>query len=271
MTRAAYVLWLFLKRGFLTTISYRTALVLSLFGGFISLLQFYFMGRFLAEGNTFPAIREYGDNLLAYLIIGTAFTSFLGVSLSSFQTTIRSEQQMGTLQHLLLGRVRIEGLLVCSSVWTFLWTTVNAALLLFAVAAMFGVHMNANPLPAAIVMMLTVIALSGLGLMSAGIIIVIKQGDPITWLFSIATGLLSGVLFPIQFLPGPLRAVSYLLPTTHALHALRLSLMRNATLVDVGGSVAALAGFAVVLFPLGLVVFRKGYDRARAHGSLAEY
>ena len=71
-----YLLWHFLKRGYITFLSYRTALVLSVLGSFVGLLQFSFMGKFLSQGNLFPSITQYGNSLLGYLILGNAFASF---------------------------------------------------------------------------------------------------------------------------------------------------------------------------------------------------
>lgn len=263
--------WLFLKRGLLTTLSYKTALVLGLLSSLIGLLQFSFMGRFLSEGNSFPAIAAYGNNLLGYLIIGTAFTGFQGVSLTSFQSAIRGEQQMGTLQHLLLSSIKMETIMMYSGVWNLLMAFVNVFALFVVVIFGFGISMDVNLASACIILVLTVVALSGIGLASAGIIMVIKQGDPVTWLFTTLTGLFSGVLFPIAYLPNWLRTVSYALPTTHALHGLRLALMKNADIREIGGTIGILSGFAVVLVPLGIGCFRWGYHKARAQGTLAEY
>jgi ABC-2 type transport system permease protein len=195
-----YRAWLFVKRGLINMFSYKTALALGILGSFVGILQFTFMGRFLSEGNTFSAIQQYGGNIIAYLIIGSAFTAFLGVSLNSFQGAIRSEQQMGTLEHLLMGPTKLELLLMYSGAWSFLNTLLNVSVLLAVVVFVFGISLEMNLVGAVIVLILTVLGLSGIGLMSAGVIMVTKVGDPITWIFTTLTGLLSGVLFPIQYL-----------------------------------------------------------------------
>src|SRR5438128_1912272 len=80
------------------------------------------------------------------------------------------------------------------------------------------------------VLALTLLALSGIGLASAGIILVTKQGDPVTWFVGITSGFLGGVVFPIEVLPAPIHRVALLLPTTHALAALRQALINGASL-----------------------------------------
>lgn len=266
-----YKAYLFLKRGLITFISYKTAMILGILGSFIGLLQFSFMGKFLTEGNSFPALDQYGGNLLGYLIIGTAFTSFLGVSLHSFQSTVRSEQQMGTLEYLLITNTRLELLLVYSGLINFLTAFVNVALILSIVVFVFDIPLSINLTGATLAMILTITSLSGIGLMSAGVIIVTKVGDPITWAMTTLTGLLSGVLFPVEYLPPYLKSISMLLPTTHALHALRLSLMQNASLSEILPQLSLLAIMTLITVPLGFFIVRLGFNRARKAGTLAHY
>jgi ABC-2 type transport system permease protein len=266
-----FKVYLFLKRGLITFFSYRTAMVLGILTGLVSLLQFSFMGTFLSEGNSFPALAQYGGNLLAYLIIGTAFTAFLGVSLNSFQSMIRSEQQMGTLEFLLISNTRLEFLILYSGLINFVNAFVNVTILLLLVVFLFQVPMIVNVPVAFLTMLLTVTSLSGLGLMSAGIVMVTKIGDPVTWVITTLTGLLSGVLFPVEYLPHALRIVSLALPTTHALHVLRLSVIQGAGIGAVGPQLLLLLAISLVTVPLGFVVLRFGFEKARRAGSLAYY
>ncbi len=266
-----YKVYLFFKRFFITMISYKTALILGIISGFAGLLQFTFMGDFLSDGNSFPALQKYGGNLLSYLIIGTAFTSFVGVSLSSFQGTIRSEQQMGTLEYLLISNTRLELILLYSGVMNFVQAFLNVAILLTVVVFIFDIPLGINLPGALIAMFLTITSLSGIGLMSAGIIIITKIGDPITWVFTTLTGLLSGVLFPVEYLPPWLQTVSAILPTTHALHALRLTLIQNAGMAEIMPQITLLAVMTLITVPLGFIIVRIGFNQARKVGSLAQY
>ena len=266
-----YKAWLFIKRGLINILSYKTALTLGILGSFVGILQFTFMAKFLQEGNTFPGIEQYGGNIIAYLIIGSAFTAFLGVSLNSFQGAIRSEQQMGTLEHLLMSNTRLELLLAYSGLWNFLYTLLNVGILLGIIVLLFRVPLGINFLAAAITLILTILGLSGIGLMSAGVIMVTKVGDPITWIFTTLTGLLSGVLFPIQYLPAYLQVISYMLPTTYALHALRMTLVQNATFEQILPQILVLILTAIITLPLGCYMFRWGFNKARRTGTLAEY
>ncbi|NOZ69376.1 MAG: ABC transporter permease, partial [Deferribacteres bacterium] len=72
-------------------------------------------------------------------------------------------------------------------------------------------------------------------------------------------------------LPSWLQPYSYLLPITHALEAIRRLVLNGATFEGVYKQVLILAGFAVILLPLGLAAFGYGLKTARKEGSLVHY
>jgi len=261
----------FVKRGWLTTVSYKMAFCLSLLGLVVSVVQFAFLSRFLGEGREIPLLQAYDNNLMAYLIIGTTFGSFVGLALNSFQSSIRNEQQMGTLEIMLSCNTSALASTLLSSVWGFLYSMITTSLVFLLMVWLFGMSMSPNIGGALLVFVLSITCLSGIGLMSAGVVMVIKQGDPITWVFGTLSGLASGILFPVELLPSWLRTVSQFLPTTYAISALRKVLILGASVEAITSELYALALFALMTIPLGIVVFRAGYNAARVRGSLLEY
>jgi len=91
------------------------------------------------------------------------------------------------------------------------------------------------------------------------------------WIFTTVTSLLSGVLFPVEMLPRYLQAISFILPTTHALRALRLTLTRGANLAEIVPELTFLVITSCLTIPLGFLAFHLGFDKARKAGSLGEY
>ena len=266
-----YKVWQFMKRGFISMLSYRTAFMLGVVSMAVGVAQFAYMAIFLKEGNTFPGIARYGGDLMAFLISGNLFMSFIAVALSSFQGAIRSEQLMGTLEFLLLSDTPLGLILLYSSLWDFLWTLINAGLIFTLVVLIFGVPLQINLGPALLVLSLAIICLAGVGLASAGIIMVTKVGDPIAWAFSTLSGFLSGVIFPVEILPNWLQKISAILPPTYALSALRKSLLVGSSLLDIQQELLVLALMALVTVPAGLLAFRWGFNKARRDGTLVGY
>jgi ABC-2 type transport system permease protein len=111
-------------------------------------------------------------------------------------------------------------------------------------------------------------ALLGFGLASTGIVLVSKRGDPITWVLTTLTGLISGVLYPVAMLPDWIQKVSYALPTTQALAALRLALLQHAGIAELAAPLSALLLWGCISLPAGLLILRWGSVRRVRRGVL---
>jgi lipooligosaccharide transport system permease protein len=72
--------------------------------------------------------------------------------------------------------------------------------------------------------------------------------------------LVSGVFFPVSQLPGPLQAVTQVLPLTHAVELAR-PLMNGALPSAIALHLAVLAAYAVAGFYLALVLTRRRLSR----------
>lgn len=265
-----YKAWVFIKRGFAHNTSYRLAFALNFINMLVGVISFYYLSRLIESGNT-ALLAEYRNNAAAFIVVGTTFNSFVSLALRSYSGSISSEQMLGIIEHWWIARTPLTQLVIFSTFWEFLWP-IGTSLVTFTMMALaFQVQFSIN-LPVTVVLfLLTLTSISGLGMMSAGVIMVSKHGDPIGFLWGILSGLLSGVYYPIQVLPGWLQAVSAVLPTTHALHGLRAALINGATFYDVRGELAILTLFTVITVPLGLWAFHAGFNRARYEGSLAQY
>ncbi len=264
-------LFIFLRRDFLITVSYKVNLIIGLFGMFIGVLKFGFMAKFLSLGNTFPLINKSGGDLISYLITGGIFMSYVSVSVNSFKSTIRSEQSMGTLEYLLISNTPLYQILLFNAISNFLWTTIDSVSIFVVVLAIFNFKTNINLWLTVFILLLSIVCISGIGLASAGIIMVTKKGDPIGWLFTTITGLVSGIFYPISVLPKALRLFSYVFPTTYAMEALRRALISGATFKSVETQIIVLICMALLTVPLGILVFTWGFNRARIDGSLSQY
>jgi ABC-2 type transport system permease protein len=110
--------------------------------------------------------------------------------------------------------------------------------------------------------------MSGLGIASAGCVLVSKEGEPVSWLFGAASALLGGVYFPVDLMPSWLSHLSVLLPTTHAMMLIRPGNPGSDTPLQ---SLLFLATAATVSVALGLLVLDLGHRVARARGSLGQY
>ena len=120
-------------------------------------------------------------------------------------------------------------------------------------------------------MLLSIASFSGIGIISAAVVLLVKKGDPVTWLLGSVSSLLAGVYYPVEVLPGWLEPLSRVLPLTYALDAMRLSMLQGHSIADLCSDIFALLAFTVILTPLAFLVFKKALKRAKKEGSLIQY
>lgn len=262
----AYVL-----RTYREQVSYKMALVLGMVTTAVSLLQFVFMGEFIKSGNTFPGIEMYGGDILAYLISGSVFTGFVTVCISSFSSYLTSEQRIGTLESVASSPTSLTKTMGFAAVTGLFGTILGSALMMGVFSLGFGIPFNVNMLGTVVILVALVLALFGFGLAGCGILLVTKKGDPVTWTFTTATTLLSGVMFPVAALPAWMQALSPLIPTTVALEGVRRAMLTSASPEELAPIMGQLALWAAIALPIGFLVFRRGLEKARRFGTLSDY
>ncbi|MCK4418816.1 hypothetical protein KAV79_03325 [Candidatus Aerophobetes bacterium] len=79
------------------------------------------------------------------------------------------------------------------------------------------------------------------------------------------------MLFPITILPDWLQKISYLLPITYSLRAIRHALLQSYSFQALGFDILMLALFSVILLPLSIYAFKLGVRKAKKEGSLTHY
>ena len=126
-------------------------------------------------------------------------------------------------------------------------------------------------LPALLMLGLVMASFSSIGILSAGMVIYFKRGDPVTWLLASGSTLLGGIFFPVSILPEGAQMLARLLPITHAVEGFRELIVKGATLADIWPNLQYLLLFAAIFLPLGIGLFYLALRRARMEGTLIQY
>jgi ABC-2 type transport system permease protein len=261
----------FLKTDFLMAATYKFAFAAQFAGIFLSALTFFFLSKLLGVSGS-PHLEPYGGDYFSFVLIGIAFGSYLSVSMQSFSQAIRGGQMLGTLEALLVTQTDLPVLIVSSSLYSFVMTSIRVVAFLVIGALALGLDLgNANVLGAVVVLLLTIVCFSSLGIISASFILVLKKGDPLSWLFTHAFSLLGGVYYPVTILPDWLQSLSYVLPITYSLEGMRLALLRGYSLGELLPNIVPLVIFGLVMMPIGLLSFGYAVRRAKRDGTLTHY
>jgi len=264
-------LYAFLRRDFFEKSSYKFNFISSVAGIFISTATFFFIAK-LIPGENISSLVPYGGGYFSFVIIGIAFSGILGMFQEGLPDIIRNAQMTGTLEAILVTRTSISTVLIGSSFFNFLMSFIRTIFHLGIAIFVFGMTLgNIHWIGAIIVFVLTVMCFLSIGILSTSFILVYKLGNPFSWIFGGLSGLFGGIFFPIEVLPGWLKWISYLLPITHSLRGLRLSLLSSVSFSQIMPSIIVLACFSLVLLPLSFVVFRVSILKAKKDGTLTHY
>jgi len=254
-------IYYFMKRDIISFSTYKTNIAILIATALFGALSFAFLGNSaVSEAVT----QMYDMNFTTYLIIGLAFNSYLTQSLTLVQKTINP----WALEEVLVSPTSLRTFIVGSSLWGFIWSTAVVVVYLFIGVVFFGVDLSINVAGTLIVLALGVGTFLGFSMIGAGILIITKQGDPVTALITIATTLFGNVLFPPQVMPPLLQAISYLLPQYYFFTSIRL-MLTGWTIEMILPNLMVLALMFAIIVPLGYGVYAWCLKTARKNGTLS--
>lgn len=250
-------------------LSYRMELLMTVASAAAMVIGLSFMDRVVGES---PAMGPYAGSYFEFAIIGIVFIALVDVGLDTFGGSLSAEQRAGTLEMLLVSPTRLPALLAGMLLFPLSSVIVSLGVYLATAVLFLGARFEpAGILSALLVLSLTLVAFSGVGAMSAAVIIITKRGDPIGAVAAQAATVLGGALFPVSVLPEWLAFIARLFPPYHGLAAMRAVLIEGASMADIGSELLILTVFALALLPAGLWMLSRALRLARQLGTLSTY
>lgn len=261
----------FIKRDFQNEKSYRLAFIMRFTGIFFSTATFFFIAKLVGKSVN-PYLKPYGGNYFSFVLIGIAFTSFLTVGLNTFSQSIHKAQAQGTLEAMLVTPTKLNSIIMFSSVWSFFMTSISVVIYLVLGSLVFGADFTkANFGAAFLILILTILLFSAIGIVSASFIIVFKQGDPVNWVFSSMSSLIGGTFFPIAVMPGWMQKIAKVVPIYYSLQGMRQALLMGYSFQALSYNVLVLFGMTIVFIPLSIWSFSYAVKQTKIDGSLTTY
>lgn len=253
-----------------TATSYRVGFALSLGGSVISVIGLFFLSRAFG-GSTGGSLDPYGGSYFGFAVVGVALSNLMALGLTGMAARIREGQMMGTLELMLLSPNRLGVLFLSSSLWAHTQAFLTL-ILMVAMGLLLGIDVGrANVGMTLLSLALAILAFNAFGLLSAAVVIVVKQGNPVALLVSISSILLAGVFYPVSVLPGWLQAAGQLLPLTQALELVRRASLNGEGMATLWGRFVFLSVLTLIFIPLGLWACQQAVRVAQTDGSLSQY
>ncbi len=193
-------------------------------------------------------------NLLIPGLLAILLT-FSGTLLATF--AIVRERERGTLEQLMVTPVSPVGVVLGKLLPYLLLGFVQLLVIVALMTTIFRVPIHGSVLLLCGLSLVYLFALLSLGLLVSSFAKTQVEATQLAQMFLLPSVMLSGYIFPISSLPGPLRPVSQLLPATHFIAISRGIIIRGAGFVELWPSVAALLALAAVLVAGSARAFRK--------------
>jgi ABC-2 type transport system permease protein len=261
----------FIRRDFQIEFSYKMNFFMRVLDSLIILVFFFFLDKLVAEGGS-GSLTRYGGDYLSFALIGLAFARYFQVTLTMFSDSIRQAQVTGCLEAMLSTQTESLTIVLMSSLYGLISGALQLLIILVAGVVLAGVDFSQmNLLATLIVFAVSLLSFVAFGVLSGSAILWLKKGDPFAWVLGGMGTLLGGAYFPVTLLPSWVQSVAFLIPITHSLDALRLTMLRGFSVGRVSEPLLILGLMSAVLLPASLVIFAALVRKGRKEGTLMQY
>ena len=261
----------FIRRDFLTSLTYKMAFISDWVALLSSAFLFYFTGK-LVDTSKLP---EYGGDQVTYMqfvVVGLALTMFVTIALNRVAAVMRQEQFAGTLESLLMTPTAPFTVQLGSVMYDLIFIPIRIALFTAVVGIAFGLGLEPSGIGPSLAYIAGVVPFVwGLGLISAGITMTVRRGGAVVTFGVAILSLGSGAYFPTTLLPAGLEKLMEINPLTIGINGMRDALLGGTGWSNVPGDLAILVPLGVAALVAGNLAFRIGVKRERKRGTLGLY
>ena len=201
-------------------------------------------------------VREAGSRYIDFLLPGLLGMNLMGSGIWGIGFAIVDARRKKLLKRFVATPMSRGQYLLSFMLSRLVLLFVEVVALVGFGAWIFGVPVRAPLAELAFLCLLASFSFSALGLLIASRVRTIEGASGLMNFVMLPMWILSGVFFSAQRFPEMLQPVIKLLPLTAVIDALRAAMLRGATLPQLTGELAVMAGWLALSFTLALKLFR---------------
>ena len=212
------------------------------------------------------------NNYVAFVFLGFLVVFYFNHTVWRVSYGIRREQETGTLESLFLCPTRPILLVLGKSLAFAVLSSLSATIIFLLGWSAVGLNFEiTNALFIPIILVLVYVTSFGFGLFISGIVMLYKQVDAIVSFFVFLQYTFCGYDFVMAAIPPWIRSISYFLPATWGIEAIRGIIICDLSTAKVLELILVLGGFACLYLFLGFYFLTRFENTAKRRGGLASY
>ncbi|MBN1430419.1 MAG: ABC transporter permease [Anaerolineae bacterium] len=211
-----------------------------------------------------------GRYLVLYLVIGTLVWRYLSTIFYWITDVIGIERWEGTIEYTLMAPISRLTHMAGQTFFAVVYSLFFTAIVLIANVIVFKIDMRqANLLGGTLVLLAGSFSFIGVGIMASILPLLFpERGSQMTHVIIALLLLVSGVYYPINVLPSPLKEMATFSPATYVLDGTRRALLEGAPTSEMWPYIWPVLIMGALLIPVGLWVFRQAELYAKRAGKL---
>lgn len=192
-----------------------------------------------------------------YMVPGilTVLVTVVGMFLTSMN--IVREREIGTIEQLNAGPIKKSQFLLGKIIPIWIIANLELAVGLIAAKFIFDIVIIGNVFTLFSSASIYLLSIIGVGLLISTSSKTQQQALFVSWFFLVIFILMSGLFTPIESMPSWAQKITWFNPTAHYVEIMRRVILKGAGYPDIKIQTGALIAFAVVLFGLSVVRYRK--------------
>lgn len=207
------------------------------------------------------------DVTVRFVVIGNVVQSIAATTLYAISDLPGTEKHVGTLSPLMQTPASLFSVFLGMSMLNVVAGLISSSLSLIYAQTVFQLDLGmANFVSVAVIILLTVFSLTGLGMMIGSIGLRLRTSTIIANIVSYVGLLLCGVNFPLSYFPEWIQLIATVFPLTHAVQAMR-GAADGLSVTDIGGELLIMVVLGVIYLILSMISFRAFEKLARNDGS----
>jgi len=182
-------------------------------------------------------------------------------SLQGVATAISREKEQGTMDGLLVAPISHQSIILGKVAAQTVRGLIQGLLILGLSMVLFGVRIYGSPFIMLIVMVLGTASFVGVGIIMTAVAPDQETAQMMTIILQFPMMFISGILFPIDQLPGWMQYIGKGLPLYYAADALRKVIILNASLTAIMPDVLILIAYTFLTMTLAVPLFERAMRR----------